>query len=192
MRIICFLGGYMIYLSDSAIRYAVLLCMEKEHYRIHIATFSKVGAGIWFSKIKELKEYDKNKVRRATLMYDENGLIEFTNGSTIRISAPKESCRGQRCHLLIVDDGIKEDVIRNVLKPCETLDYKETLLVELVNNVIDSLNRIKRIRSENKIIIETKTNTEWCRIGEAQISTSNCGDIVFNVKRINKLEEDWL
>ena len=91
-----------------------------------------------------------------------------------------------------MDDEIKEDVIRNVLKPCETLDYKETLLVELVNNVIDSLNRIKRIRSENKIIIETKTNTEWCRIGEAQISTSNCGDIVFNVKRINKLEEDWL
>ena len=37
----------------------------------------------------------------------------------------------------------------------ETLDYKETLLVELVNNVIDSLNRIKRIRSENKIIICT-------------------------------------
>ena len=192
MRIICFLGGYMIYLSDSAIRYAVLLCMEKEYYKIHIATFSRVGAGIWFSKIKELKEYDKNKVRRATLMYDENGLIEFTNGSTIRISAPKESCRGQRCHLLIVDDEIKEDVIRNVLRPCETLDYKETLLAELVNNVIDSLNRIKRIRSENKIIIETKTNTEWCRIGEAQISTSNCGDIVFNVKRINKLEEDWL
>ena len=47
-----------------------------------------------------------------------------------------------------MDDGIKEDVIRNVLKPCETLDYKETLLVELVNNVIDSLDRIKRIKPD--------------------------------------------
>ena len=180
----------MIYLSDSAIRYAVLLCMEKEHYRIHIATFSRVGAGIWFSKIKELKEYDKNKVRRATLMYDENGLIEFTNGSTIRISAPKESCRGQKCHLLIVDDGIKEDVIRNVLKPCETLDYKETLLVELVNNVIDSLDRIKRIKPESIIVVETKTDTEWYRIGDALIRASNGSNIVFNVKQINKLGED--
>ena len=171
----------MIYLSDSAIRYAVLLCMEKEHYRIHIATFSKIGALIWFSKLKELKEYDKYKVRRATLMCDGNGLIEFTNGSTIRISEPNESCRGQRCHLLIVDDGIKKDVIGSVLKPCETLDYKETLLVELVNNVISSLDKLKRIRPESKIIIETKNGIESCKIGDALIRASNCYDIELSV-----------
>lgn len=171
----------MIYLSDSAIRYAVLLCMEKEHYRIHIATFSKVGAGIWFSKLKELKEYDKDKVRRATLMCDGNGLIEFTNGSTIRISKPNESYRGQRCHLLIVDDGIKKDVIISVLKPYETLDYKKTLLAKFVNNAISSLDKLKQISPESKIIIETKNGIESYKIGDMLIRTSNCYDIELSV-----------
>lgn len=171
----------MIYLSDSAIRYAVLLCMEKEHYRIHIATFSKVGAGIWFDKLKELKEYDKDKVRRATLMCDGNGLIEFTNGSTIRISKPNESCRGQRCHLLIVDDGIKKDVIRSVLKPYETLDYKKTLLAKFVNNAISSLDKLKQISPESKIIIETKNGIESYKIGDMLIRASNCYDIELSV-----------
>lgn len=171
----------MIYLSDSAIRYAVLLCMEKEHYRIHIATISKVGAGIWFDKLKELKEYDKDKVRRATLMCDGSGLIEFTNGSTIRVSKPNESCRWQRCHLLIVDDGIKKDVIRSVLKPCETLDYKETLLAKFVNNAISSLDKLKQISPESKIIIETKNGIKSCKIGDVLIRASNCYDIELSV-----------
>lgn len=110
----------MIYLSESAIKYAVNICEELPGYKVGIALLSK-------------NEYDIIQVivdaitdDEATIYFIDNDKhrIEFSNGSIIQfMPACDNGIRGYAMHLLIVDHNIDREFINCVLRPYEKVDY---------------------------------------------------------------------
>ena len=169
----------MIYLSESAIQYAFMLCLEKERYIINIAMVTKEKVEIWFSKFNKLIESNAGAVRKSISIRSGYGSIEFTNGSSISMFRVNESLgRGKRCHLLIVDEQIEKDIINTVLKPYETLSYRETIFYKKIRDIILSLEKLRLDYPETEVIIKTNNSTTKCKIGNARVYASESCDIV--------------
>lgn len=105
----------MIELSDAAIAYAYNICTEKDRYKVIIACH-KDAREYYYKKLLSIIE--ANNVARIF-----QGDIYFKNGSLIRFIFPSETARGNRAHLLMVGDGICDEVLHQVLCPMETLRY---------------------------------------------------------------------
>lgn len=159
----------MIYLNEYSLQYAISLCQSKDHYKVHIAVFTKQNVKKQFFKIVDLQ--NKNTVCTTLSKNEGYCLIKFINGSVIKMSTPNQSCRGQRCHLLIVDKRIKKDVIEKVLMPYETLNYNKTLQTRCITNLINSFENLKQNFPDFKIVINTKNKIAQCEIGKTDIIT---------------------
>lgn len=105
----------MIYLTDSAIKYAANICTELDGYKVVIAC-DRVKINRDFKKLLSIiKGDDVSKVYRDSLC--------FKNGSSIRFVPVLDCSRGNRAHLLIVDPEIDKEFLHSVLLPMETLNW---------------------------------------------------------------------
>lgn len=108
----------MVFLSNLAIKRAFTTCLERSNYRVNIAVNSSRMLHITISVIeKQIQDHDYYPIKRKST--SSSYWVAFKNGSTIDIFFPRESVRGNRCHFLIVDKDVKEEVIRTVLMPRE-------------------------------------------------------------------------
>lgn len=108
----------MVFLSNLAIKRAFTTCLERSNYRVNIAVNSSRMLHITISVIeKQIEDHDYYPIKRKST--SNSYWVAFENGSTIDIFFPRESVRGNRCHFLIVDKDVKEEVIRTVLMPRE-------------------------------------------------------------------------
>lgn len=108
----------MIYLTDSAVKYAANICSELAGYKVTIAC-DREKAHQLIEKLFSIVSNDD-----ITKVYD-NALI-FKNGSSIRFVPVSESARGVKAHLLIADHNIKDELLHQVLLPMEIIDWYKT------------------------------------------------------------------
>lgn len=113
----------MIFLSKAAIRYAVDVCQERERHRIGIAIHGEDKRNDMHELILSMISDSDYIERIRDSKY--NFEIYFKNGSVIKFIYPSDNARGNRWHLLIADKEIPMDIIQNVLKRCEILDWYE-------------------------------------------------------------------
>ena len=113
----------MLYLSDAALKYAISRCMERAGYKVGIASCNR------HRTINDLVDMvDANVVYFVSQMRMSNVsncYIRFVNGSEIRLISANENARGNKFHLVIVDEKIDNDIINNVIHPMEILEYME-------------------------------------------------------------------
>ena len=179
----------MIYLSESAIQYAFMLCLEKERYIINIAMATKEKVEIWYSKFNKLIESNSGAVRKSISIRSGYGSIEFTNGSSLSMFCADESLsRGKRCHLLIVDEKIEKDIVDKVLRPHETLNYREMMLHKNIGDIILSFEKLRLDYPETEVIIKINNSTMKCKIGNASIYVSESCDIVNEFQKVSSIE----
>ena len=114
----------MIYLTRSALVYAVNICEELPRYKVAIAVSSMDAVTNLVDIISMNVEDSKANFRISKT----NCSILFSNGSYIDIFVANEGRRGQRAELLIVDKAIDKELVNCVLRPYETLDYYKTTL----------------------------------------------------------------
>lgn len=110
----------MIYLSESALKYAVNICEELPGYKVGIALSSKNGYDIMQVIVDAITD------AKATIYFIDNNKhrIEFSNGSTIQfIPTCNNSIRGYVMHLLIVEYNLDKEFVNRVLRPYEKMDY---------------------------------------------------------------------
>lgn len=117
----------MIYLSESALKYAVNICEELPNYKVGIALsraslfLKKDGYNI----MNIIQDTITDIEARFYININGNTLneIEFSNGSSIRFIPISESSRGYAFSLLIVEYNIDKEFVNCVLRPCEKVDY---------------------------------------------------------------------
>ena len=116
----------MIYLNNKSMESAFLSCIK--HDKIKVLIVSE-----YCKKIQEVhRKLDKliyrynNKIKTALMiqnMYD----IKFKNGSLIKTLILSDRFKGERFHLILVDEKIDKNVCRVVLKPMEDNKKREIL-----------------------------------------------------------------
>lgn len=112
----------MLWLSDEAIEYAVAKCRREPGYKVGIAINSRAKHNEVEMCLRGcLRDTDEFRVRRSVC----NMMIEFHNGSYIKVISASDNARGNRLHLLIADEDINDEVIDCVLRRCETLESME-------------------------------------------------------------------
>lgn len=112
----------MIYLSESALKYAVNICEELPGYKVGIATSALpllVALKFFYTAIAK----DRDTIEVIENEKRDCATIEFSNGSSIRFIPISESSRGYAFSLLIVEYGIDKEFVNCVLRPCERVDY---------------------------------------------------------------------
>ena len=112
----------MIYLSESALKYAVNICEELPGYKVGIALSSKNGYDIMQVIVDAITD------AKATIYFIDNNKhrIEFSNGSTIQFIPTCNNnilVKGYVMHLLVVEHNIDKEFVSCVLRPYEKLDY---------------------------------------------------------------------
>lgn len=101
----------MIYLSESAVKYAVNICEELPGYKVGIALSSKNGYDIMQVIMDAITDDE------ATIYFINNNShrIEFSNGSTIQFISLPDGIRGYVPHLVIVENNIDREFVNSVL-----------------------------------------------------------------------------
>lgn len=113
----------MLWLSKEAVEYAVAKCRRERGYKVGIALNTgarRTHIEHWFRDC--ISDADTLRVRRNGY----NMMIEFHNGSYIKVISASDNARGNRLHLLIADEDISDEVLDCVLRPCEILESIET------------------------------------------------------------------
>lgn len=112
----------MIYLSNSAIQYAVNLCQEFEGFRAIIVSNDSDVRKTVIDKLKQLvlPDYDGPQNR----FVDNTCVVQFPNYSTLKVIGMAENAIGSRAHLVVVDINIDRRTVDEVLRKLETLPYK--------------------------------------------------------------------
>lgn len=110
----------MLYLSDEAIEYAVKKCRRTDAYEVAVAVSN--------GRTRQNLEYILRDLLadRNDFNVSRNGgylQVRFTNGSHIRVLPATDSARGYRFHLLIVDENINDNILNEVLRPRENLEW---------------------------------------------------------------------
>lgn len=113
----------MIFLSNAALRYAVDVCQEREGHKVGIAIQGEDKRNAMRELILSMVSDSDciERIRNSKYNFE----ILFKNGSIIKFVYPSDNARGNRWHLLIADKEIRYDVMQNVLKRCELLDWHE-------------------------------------------------------------------
>lgn len=106
----------MLWLSDEAIEYVVSKCRNEREYKVGIALNSRAKYNEVESCIRRcLRDTDIFEFHRGT----NNIEIKFHNGSYIKVIPASNNSCGHRSHLLLLDEGIGDEVLNCVLRPCE-------------------------------------------------------------------------
>lgn len=110
----------MIYLTNSALKYAVNVCEEFPRYRVGICPLYRLEIG---SLMKIIQEYANDIQRVVSTSGQEQ--IYFNNGSVIRFISPTEdNVRGNAFCLVIADKDIDHDFCGRLCS-AEKIDYYE-------------------------------------------------------------------
>ena len=105
----------MIWLSNSALRYAVDVCNEIPNYRAIVYVRMITHA----DDIKyKLRTYLKN-TRAMITDTAQSWHATYSNGSRLDVVAATDRARGRRCNLAIAEAGIDENIIDTVIRPAE-------------------------------------------------------------------------
>ena len=105
----------MIWLSYSALRYAVDVCNEIPNYRAIVYVRMITHA----DDIKhKLRTYLKN-MRAMLTDTEQSWHATYSNGSRLDVVAATDRARGRRCYLAIAEVGIDENIIDTVIRPAE-------------------------------------------------------------------------
>ena len=108
----------MVFLSNLAIMRAFTTCLERDNYRVNVAVNSLRMLHITISVIeKQVEDHDYYPIKRKST--SSSYWVAFENGSTIDVFFVRDSTRGKKCNLLIVDKNVKDKVVRTVLMPGE-------------------------------------------------------------------------
>ena len=101
----------MIYLSESALKYAVNICEELSNYKVGIVLASKK---IGYTAMQVIR--DAITDTEATVYYIDNNKhrIDFSNGSTIQFISASGKTRGYVPHLLIIEHNIDRDSLNRI------------------------------------------------------------------------------
>jgi len=111
----------LIYLTDSALRYAADICRERPGYVVIIY----VARNSEYTDIsRKMHTYLKNKHARVSAA-NLSWRAEFENGSRILALYTNANARGHRCHLAIVSDEVSDAGIDTIVRPSEVLDHFE-------------------------------------------------------------------
>ena len=113
----------MIYLSNSAIQYAVNLCVEFEGFKAIIVspdsnTRNRVAHYLRSIILQEDEGDPQLKLA------DNTYLIMFPNNSTIKVVGASADTHAIRAHLVVVDINTDKEIVDKVLKRLETLPYR--------------------------------------------------------------------
>lgn len=148
----------MIDMSNAALRYAVDVCVEIPEYSIIVFVNSHVGFDYAKDKIKKRLI---NRPVRTRSYSDVNFSVLFDNGSSITIVYGTNNARGLLCKLAIVDAGIPEPIISNVVRPAELPLLSYTFNQENINSdlSLDGLDPLPVITTRSDVSIEAIDNT---------------------------------
>lgn len=111
----------MIFLSDSALKYAVEICQEKTRYSVAIVVPSPRRREAMWYRITELLK-DNNTVLYARWSM-QTGHIGFKNNSSIDLLLASENSKGMAYNLVIADQDVDYDILMHVLMPQEKKDW---------------------------------------------------------------------
>ena len=110
----------MIYLNNKSMESAFLSCIK--HNKIKVLIVSE-----YHKKIQEVhKELNRliyrydNKIK-TVLMNDTKYDIKFKNGSLIKTLILSDCFKGERFHIILVDEQMDKNIYRVVLRPMENL-----------------------------------------------------------------------
>ena len=111
----------MIYLSNSAIQYAVSLCREFEGFRAIIVSNDSDVRKTVIDKIKQIMmpDYDGPQNHRP----DNTCYVSFPNYSSLKVIGMAENAIGSRAHLVVTDINVDKRTVNEVLRKLETLPY---------------------------------------------------------------------
>lgn len=107
----------MIYLSKSAMMYAVNICNEFPGYKVGVAVNKMSDVAELVASIAIMLNDVKTRI---------NGLdkcIMFPNGSLIRFIPGRDCSKGYAFHLLVADKNIDFETLSTALIPTEKIDY---------------------------------------------------------------------
>ena len=107
----------MLYYTNEAVIFALDKCSTIDKYQVLIA--AKHYRTLSYDLINMIPDNISGEmyVRVGTPLCR----IRFKNGSEIRMVRAQENARGYKCNLLIVEDGVEEQIVRSVLQPTEIL-----------------------------------------------------------------------
>lgn len=110
----------MIYLNDEAILYAISMCRRRRGYIVGIALSSMRQLNSISHMIMScMREY---RVKRECYFIASDIDIRFDNGSRIYLLPVFGHARGNRVHLLIVDENIDYGKCQEIYRPIECLE----------------------------------------------------------------------
>lgn len=108
----------MIWLSNSALRYAVDVCNEIPNYRaiVYVRMITQAD------DIKhKLRTYLKN-IRAIITDTEQSWHATYSNGSRLDVVAATDRARGRRCYLAVAEAGIDKNIIDTVIRTAERND----------------------------------------------------------------------
>ena len=118
----------MIYLNDEAILYAISMCRRRRGYKVGIVTGSMRN----IPHISDMIMYCLRECLRDSNTYVVTGSrispnldVSFENGSRIFIIPHSGAARGQRAHLLVVDENIDYERYQQTYRHIECLEEIE-------------------------------------------------------------------
>lgn len=116
----------MIYLNNKSIESAFLSCIKHNKIKVLIVSeYHKMIQEVHRELDKLIYRYDNNI--KTVLMNDTKYDIKFKNGSLIKTLILSDRFKGERFHLILVDEKIDKNVCRVVLKPMEDNKKREIL-----------------------------------------------------------------
>lgn len=111
----------MIPLSKAALRYAFDICEEQERYRVGIVVagveqYEEIAKSLhcWAKQSGEV--FRANKAIR-------DYVVEFKNGSYLRLYKARESERGFHANLLVVGPGVEWELVKTAIAPSERVSW---------------------------------------------------------------------
>lgn len=113
----------MIYLSNSAIQYAVNLCVEFDGFKAIIVSPDSDARNRVAHYLRNiiLQEDDGDPQLK---LADNTYLLRFPNHSTIKVVGASADTYASRAHLVVVDINTDREIVHGVLKHLETLPYR--------------------------------------------------------------------
>lgn len=114
----------MIVMSNSALKYAIDVCRERDNYKIGVVPYSTAQAEAIIETLKISYQND-NDLRLVNKVSFDGFQMQFNNGSLIRIIPSSYTARGNRFHLIIADNLVDRNFLSKAILPYEILEWRD-------------------------------------------------------------------
>lgn len=133
----------MILLSNAALDYVYEICIERRCFYVIVACNREADKSrVWdYLQNKVLNDISVGADERIfQFSHRQDPSLCFVNGSFIKVISARESARGNRAHLVLIDKNIPENII------CETLGHIE--LGEIYWQLRENERQVEMYRNE--------------------------------------------